>query len=66
MLDNQIRHLDHESFASLGKWLNNKWLLCKRKKGLALEGLHVLNIDMQTLRHEWAAQVDSQTQPLPH
>ena len=65
MLDNQIRHLDHESFTSLGKWLNNKWSLCKSKKGLALEGLRALNIDMQTLCLEWAAQVESQTQPLP-
>ncbi|KAI6108645.1 hypothetical protein EV401DRAFT_2076747 [Pisolithus croceorrhizus] len=33
---------------------------------LALESFHALHIEMQTLQEEWAAQVHSQTQPLPH
>ncbi|KAI6000227.1 hypothetical protein EDC04DRAFT_2908877 [Pisolithus marmoratus] len=32
---------------------------------LALESLHAVHIDMQTLQEEWAAQVHSQTQPPP-
>ncbi|KAI6114657.1 hypothetical protein EV401DRAFT_2058510 [Pisolithus croceorrhizus] len=44
------------AFAALGQWLNKKWTLCKSKKMLALESLHALHIDMQTLREEWAAQ----------
>ncbi|KAI6163407.1 hypothetical protein EDD17DRAFT_1776111 [Pisolithus thermaeus] len=65
VLDNQIHHFDRKAFAALGQWLNKKWTLCKSKKMLALESLHALHIDMQTLREEWAAQVHSQTQPLP-
>ncbi|KAI6032824.1 hypothetical protein F5J12DRAFT_902583 [Pisolithus orientalis] len=64
-LDNQILHLDKKSFAALGQWLNKKWMLCKSKKMLALAALHALHVDMQTLREQWAAQVHSQTQPLP-
>ncbi|KAI5993383.1 hypothetical protein EDC04DRAFT_2872667 [Pisolithus marmoratus] len=56
VLDNQIHHF----------WLDKKWTLCKSKKMLALESLHALHIDMQILQEEWAAQVHSQTQPLPH
>ncbi|KAI6167670.1 hypothetical protein EDD17DRAFT_1773287 [Pisolithus thermaeus] len=65
VLDNQIHHFDRKAFAALGQWLNKKWTLCKSKKMLALESLHALHIDMQTLQEEWAAQVHSQTQPLP-
>ncbi|KAI6141450.1 hypothetical protein BKA82DRAFT_4362149 [Pisolithus tinctorius] len=32
---------------------------------MALGALHALHVDMQTLQEEWAAQVHSQTQPLP-
>ncbi|KAI6144075.1 hypothetical protein BKA82DRAFT_4359247 [Pisolithus tinctorius] len=32
---------------------------------MALLALHALHVDMQTLQEEWAAQVHSQTQPLP-
>ncbi|KAI6166165.1 hypothetical protein EDD17DRAFT_1774678 [Pisolithus thermaeus] len=66
VLDNQICHFDRKAFVTLGQWLNKKWTLCKSKKVLALESLHALHIDMQTLQEEWAAQVHSQTQPLPH
>ncbi|KAI6127057.1 hypothetical protein F5141DRAFT_1186285 [Pisolithus sp. B1] len=65
VFDNQICHFDRKAFAALGQWLNKKWTLCKSKKMLALESLHALHIDMQTLQEEWAAQVHSQTQPLP-
>ncbi|KAI6111406.1 hypothetical protein F5141DRAFT_1188457 [Pisolithus sp. B1] len=65
VLDNQISHFDRKAFAALGQWLNKKWTLCKSKKMLALESFHALHIEMQTLREEWAAQVHSQTQPLP-
>ncbi|KAI6101077.1 hypothetical protein EV401DRAFT_1894232 [Pisolithus croceorrhizus] len=50
VLDNQICHFDRKAFAALGQWLNKKWTLCKSKKMLALESLHALHIDMQTLR----------------
>ncbi|KAI5986471.1 hypothetical protein EDD15DRAFT_2389853 [Pisolithus albus] len=65
VLDNQIRHNHEKSYAALGQWLNKKWSLCKSKKSVALENLHALHVDMQTLQSEWAAQVESQTQPLP-
>ncbi|KAI5989530.1 hypothetical protein EDD15DRAFT_2171326, partial [Pisolithus albus] len=65
VLDKQIRHFDRKAFAALGQWLNKKWTLCRSKKMVALESLHALHIDMKTLREEWAAQVHSQTQPLP-
>ncbi|KAI6142447.1 hypothetical protein BKA82DRAFT_4331470 [Pisolithus tinctorius] len=65
VLDNQIRHFDKKSFTALGQWLNKKWSLCKSKKTMALGALHALHVDMQTLQEEWAAQVHSQTQPLP-
>ncbi|KAI6095316.1 hypothetical protein F5141DRAFT_1191368 [Pisolithus sp. B1] len=39
--------------------------LCKRKKMMALEAFSELHVDMQTLWNEWAAQVESQTRPLP-
>ncbi|KAI6169197.1 hypothetical protein EDD17DRAFT_1772723 [Pisolithus thermaeus] len=55
VLDNQICHFDKKAFAALGQ--------CK--KMLALESFHALHIEMQTLREGWAAQVHSQTQPLP-
>ncbi|KAI6157713.1 hypothetical protein BKA82DRAFT_4009978 [Pisolithus tinctorius] len=65
VLDNQIRHFDKKSFTALGQWLNKKWSPCKSKKTMALGALHALHVDMQTLQEEWAAQVHSQTQPLP-
>ncbi|KAI6100036.1 hypothetical protein EV401DRAFT_2061677 [Pisolithus croceorrhizus] len=57
--------IDLLSFAALGQWLNKKWSFCKSKKAVALENLHALHVDMQTLQCEWVAQVESQTQPLP-
>ncbi|KAI6163378.1 hypothetical protein EDD17DRAFT_1507371 [Pisolithus thermaeus] len=65
VLDNQIHHFNRKALAALGQWLNKKWTLCKSKKMLALESFHALHIEMQTLQEEWAAQVHSQTQPLP-
>ncbi|KAI5980440.1 hypothetical protein EDD15DRAFT_2393533 [Pisolithus albus] len=65
VLDNQIRHFDKKSFSLFGQWLDKKWSLCKRKKMMAWEALCELHVDMQTLRHEWAAQVELQTRPLP-
>ncbi|KAI6009133.1 hypothetical protein EDC04DRAFT_2610725 [Pisolithus marmoratus] len=59
VLDNQICHFDKKAFAALGQWLNKKWTLCKSKKMLALESLHAIHIDMQTLQEEWAAQAKS-------
>ncbi|KAI6139104.1 hypothetical protein BKA82DRAFT_4332382 [Pisolithus tinctorius] len=56
VLDNQIHHFDKKSFTALGQWLNKKWSLCKSKKTMALEALHALHVDMQTLQEEWAAQ----------
>ncbi|KAI6111077.1 hypothetical protein F5141DRAFT_1214579 [Pisolithus sp. B1] len=32
---------------------------------MALEAFSELHVDMQTLQNEWAAQVESQTRPLP-
>ncbi|KAI6023439.1 hypothetical protein EDC04DRAFT_2869568 [Pisolithus marmoratus] len=59
VLDNQICHFDKKAVAALGQWLNKKWTLCKSKKMLALESLHAIHIDMQTLQEEWAAQAKS-------
>ncbi|KAI5989944.1 hypothetical protein EDD15DRAFT_2388922 [Pisolithus albus] len=65
VLDNQIRHFDKKSFSLFGQWLDKKWSLCKRKKMMAWEALCELHVDMQTLWHEWTAQVELQTRPLP-
>ncbi|KAG2060363.1 hypothetical protein BDR06DRAFT_979650 [Suillus hirtellus] len=42
------------------------WMLCQKKKQVALEGLTEVGIKEEILREEWAAQVAHQTKPLAH
>ncbi|KIJ21117.1 hypothetical protein PAXINDRAFT_6891 [Paxillus involutus ATCC 200175] len=65
VLDNQVRHLDKKSLLGFGQWLVKKWDACQRKKEVAKEALRELDVDLNTLRQEWAAQVTHQTKPLP-
>ncbi|KAG1888481.1 uncharacterized protein F5891DRAFT_987773 [Suillus fuscotomentosus] len=62
----QVRHLDLKSFEASGQWLARKWMLCQKKKQVALKGLTEVGIEEEILREEWAAQVAHQTKPLTH
>ncbi|KAG2051809.1 hypothetical protein BDR06DRAFT_1060299 [Suillus hirtellus] len=64
VLDMQVHHLDLKSFEASGQWLAQKWMLCQKKKQVALEGLTEVGIEEEILREEWAAQVAHQTKPL--
>ncbi|KAF9231221.1 hypothetical protein BU15DRAFT_82679 [Melanogaster broomeanus] len=63
--DNQVRHLDEKSLFGFGQWLVKKWDICQQKKEVAKDVLKELDVDLDTLRQEWAAQVTHQTKPLP-
>ncbi|KAG0703204.1 hypothetical protein DFH29DRAFT_981988 [Suillus ampliporus] len=65
VLDTQIRHLDSKSLQGFGHWLHRRWIHCQTKKNGALDSLHDLQVDEDTLRVEWKAQVDHQTKPTP-
>jgi hypothetical protein len=60
----QVCHLDLKSFEASGQWLARKWMLCQKKKKVALEGLSEVEVEEEILREEWAAQVAHQTKPL--
>ncbi|OAX32637.1 hypothetical protein K503DRAFT_794704 [Rhizopogon vinicolor AM-OR11-026] len=64
VLDMQVRHLDLKSFEASGQWLAWKWMLCHKKKKVALEGLREVEVEEEILREEWAAHVAHQTKPL--
>ncbi|KAG1823915.1 uncharacterized protein BJ212DRAFT_1476767 [Suillus subaureus] len=61
ILDVQVHYLALKSFDALGQWLVQKWMLCQKKKQVALNGLRNLRSDEDILREEWAAQVAHQT-----
>jgi hypothetical protein len=64
VLDVQVRYLDIKSRDASGQWLARKWVLCQKKKKIALEGLRELGTDEGILREQWAAQVAHQTKPI--
>ncbi|OJA13299.1 hypothetical protein AZE42_13519 [Rhizopogon vesiculosus] len=45
VLDVQVRYLDLKSLDASGQWLARKWMLCQKKKKIALEGLRELGTD---------------------
>ncbi|OJA09645.1 hypothetical protein AZE42_13475 [Rhizopogon vesiculosus] len=57
VLDVQVRYLDLKSLDASGQWLARKWMLCQKKKKIALEGLRELGTDDDILREEWSAQL---------
>jgi len=61
-----VHYLDLKSLDASGQWLAWKWMLCQKKKKIALEGLRELGTDEDILREEWAAQVAHQTKPIAH
>ncbi|KII90299.1 hypothetical protein PLICRDRAFT_78542, partial [Plicaturopsis crispa FD-325 SS-3] len=65
VLDTQVKHLDDKSLYGLGGWLSRRWLHCQKKKDDAKRRLEKVQIDEETLRREWAAQVAEQTRPAP-
>jgi hypothetical protein len=50
---------------TLGHWLRRRWYHCQRNKLAAQAQLEELNMLENTLREEWAAQVQEQTKPAP-
>lgn len=49
----------------MGNWLRRRWYHCQTKKMAAEAVLEDLGIPEETLRSEWAAQVQAQTKPAP-
>lgn len=65
VLDEQIKHLDEQSMASLGEWLARKWNDCQTKMRECKDELSRIKIDSKVLHNEWDKQVAAQTKPMP-
>ncbi|KAG1808028.1 uncharacterized protein BJ212DRAFT_1485308 [Suillus subaureus] len=66
VLDVQVHYLALKSLDASGQWLVQKWMICQRKKQVALDGLRDLGSDEDILQEEWAAQIAHQTKPIAH
>lgn len=64
-LDNQVQFLDAKSYENFGVWLFRRWYHLKDKKQEATAKLTDIDIELPTLRAEWASQVQEQTKPIP-
>ena len=65
VLDEQVKHLDSQSLTNLGAWLARRRKNCRIKRAEAEQWLRESGVDEVVLRAQWAAQVVSQTRPLP-
>ncbi|KAJ3743316.1 hypothetical protein EV360DRAFT_90237 [Lentinula raphanica] len=64
-LDSQFHFNSEEALYKLGLWLRRKVLVCHEKLKDAEDVLKVCGFSKEVLRHEWEAQIECQTKPLP-
>ncbi|KIJ48098.1 hypothetical protein M422DRAFT_248268 [Sphaerobolus stellatus SS14] len=64
MVDRQIHHYKRDNLCNLGNWLRRKEKACIKREQLSCEVLRKHQIDEDTLRVEWNAQVEYHTAPL--
>ncbi|KAJ2936436.1 hypothetical protein H1R20_g659, partial [Candolleomyces eurysporus] len=64
-LDLQVDFLRTQSLLQMGKWLARKSISCQEKEAIATAALNESPYTVDALQEHWAAQVCSQTQPLP-
>ncbi|KAJ3968127.1 hypothetical protein EV361DRAFT_806133 [Lentinula raphanica] len=64
-LDSQIQHADGESLQGLASWIVRKWKNAEAKRFEAEKDIRYSMKDDEFLRAQWAAQVETQTKPLP-
>lgn len=65
VLDEQVQYLDVQSLIHLGEWLARRFASCRTKREEANKWLTQSAVAVEVLRVEWAAQIASQTRPLP-
>lgn len=64
VLDRQIQYYAATNRLRLGGWLKRRFLCCAERHREAERILHECEIDVETLRAEWQAQIKAQTMPL--
>ena len=65
VLDEQVQYLDNRAMLRMGEWFARRSSACRVKRDKATAELADCGVSVEVLREEWAAQIVSQTKPLP-
>lgn len=65
MLDLQLVHMSEENFKLWGHWWSRKKTRTEEKYDEACHELQACGVDIETLREEWAEQVQDVTRKAP-